>query len=139
MAGNNYSYYPYFQNGGYVPLNNQQNQNYNNYGTPMNQGMQMQNSSGSLMTIYVNSEEEVNNYPVAAGTTVLLMSFNLNKFWLKSTSTSGIPEPIREFSFDEIKAQTPQQQTDGVSREEFIALAESVKKLINDLGGESNG
>jgi hypothetical protein len=90
------------------------------------------------MTIFVNSEEEANSYPVAAGTTVLLLSFACNKFWLKSTSTSGVPEVMRVFSFEE-KTATPPQQSAGVSREEFDSLSKKIDKLISDLGGASNG
>lgn len=97
-----------------------------------------QQPSSNLMTIFVNSEEEVLNYPVAAGLTVLLLSFNLKKFWLKSTNTNGVPQPIRVFPFtEEIQqsAQTTNNQNDSVTREEFRALNEKLEKLINDLGG----
>ena len=100
---------------------------------PTAQPQQPQNNSGNIMTIFVSSEEEANSYPVAAGTTVLLLCFNLNKFWLKSTSTSGVPEQLREFSFDE---KTPiVANPTGVTREEFDSLSKKIDKLINDLGG----
>ena len=47
--------------------------------TQMQPTMQPQQQTNSLLTIFVNSEEEVNYYPVAAGVTVLLVSFNLGK------------------------------------------------------------
>lgn len=98
---------------------------------------QTQNNSGNIMTIFIGSEEEANSYPVAAGTTVLLLCFQLKKFWLKSTSTSGVPEQLREFSFDE---KTPAPATpSGVTRQEFDSLSKKIDKLINDLGGASNG
>lgn len=98
---------------------------------------QPQNSSGNIMTIFIGSDEEANSYPVAAGTTVLLLCFQLKKFWLKSTSTSGVPEQLREFSFDE---KTPAPATpSGVTRDEFDKLSAKIDKLINDLGGTSNG
>lgn len=97
-----------------------------------------QQTPGSIMTIFVNSEDEVRNYPVAAGVTVLLLSFNLKKFWLKSTSTNGVPESLREFPFEETTPQAAQQST-GVSREEFDSLSKKIDKLIADLGGASNG
>ena len=98
---------------------------------------QPQNNSGNIMTIFIGSEEEANSYPVAAGTTVLLICFQLNKFWLKSTSTSGVPEQPRKFSFDE---ETPTLTARGsVSRDEFDKLSAKIDKLINDLGGASNG
>lgn len=102
------------------------------------QTQQPQQNPGSIMTIFVTSEEEVRNYPVAAGVTVLLLSFNLKKFWLKSTSTNGVPETLREFPFEETTPQAAQQST-GVSREEFDSLSKKIDKLIADLGGASNG
>lgn len=99
---------------------------------------QSQQPSSNLMTIFVNSEEEVLNYPVAAGLTVLLLSFNLQKFWLKSTNTNGVPQPLRVFPFtEEIQqsAQITNNQNDLVTRDEFKALNEKLEKLINDLGG----
>lgn len=111
----------------------------NNFQTamPMPQP-QAQQTPGSIMTIFVNSEDEVRNYPVAAGVTVLLLSFNLKKFWLKSTSTNGVPESLREFPFEETTPQAPA-QNGGVSREEFDSLSKKIDKLIADLGGNANG
>lgn len=102
---------------------------------PMQQPQQQ--ASGNIMTIFIGSEEEANSYPVAAGTTVLLLCFQQKKFWLKSTSTSGVPEQLREFTFDE---KTPTLTARGsVSRDEFDKLSAKIDKLINDLGGASNG
>jgi hypothetical protein len=102
------------------------------------QSPQNQQSAGSIMTVFVHSEDEVIGYPVAAGVTVLLISFELGKFWLKSTSTSGVPQALRIFPFTE---ETPKQETqvNGVSREEFESLSQKIDKLISDLGGSSNG
>lgn len=98
---------------------------------------QQQSNTGGLMTIFVQSEEEVNNYPVAAGLTVLLISFGLKKFWLKSTDTSGVPQQPRSFSFNE---ETPLQNQNGafVSRAEFSELSSKLDKLISELGGTKN-
>ncbi len=98
---------------------------------------QAQQTPGSIMTIFVSSEDEVKNYPVAAGVTVLLLSFNLKKFWLKSTSTNGVPETLREFPFEETTPKAP--SNTGVSREEFEGLSKKLDKLLSELGGESNG
>lgn len=128
MAYNYNSGVPYAYGGiNFTPYSNQ---------TPL-PTPQAQNNSGNIMTIFIGSEEEANSYPVAAGTTVLLICFQLNKFWLKSTSTSGVPEQPRKFSFDE---ETPAPVTSGgVTREEFDSLSKKIDKLINDLGGASNG
>ena len=129
MAGYNTNnmYYP-TNTGTFSPYNYQ-------VAVPMTQPQQQ--ASGNIMTIFIGSEEEANSYPVAAGTTVLLLCFQQKKFWLKSTSTSGVPEQLREFSFDE-KTPVPVAQG-GVTREEFDSLSKKIDKLINDLGGASNG
>lgn len=92
-----------------------------------------ENNTG-LMTILVNSEEEVGYYPVAAGVTVLLISFNLGKFWLKSTGKNGVPEALRVFNFDEDTTQTPQ-DNDYATKDEIKNLNEKIDKLIAELGG----
>ena len=118
--------------------------NFNSYyntlsGIPMQQqSVQPQQSQGSIMTVFVDSEGEALNYPVAAGIAVLLISFKDQKFWIKKTSVNGIPEPTRTFPFTE---EAPQQvmPEGGVSREEFDSLSKKIDKLISDLGGNSNG
>ena len=111
---------------------------YTNYQTAVPLAQQPQNTSGNIMTVFVNSEEEMRSYPVAAGTTVLLLSFTCKKFWLKSTSTSGVPEAVREFPFEETTV-APSQNQSGVTREEFDSLSKKIDKLISDLGGNNNG
>lgn len=95
-----------------------------------------QNNSNSLMTVLVSGEDEVNNYPVAAGFTVMLVDFSHNKFWLKSTAMNGVPQPPRVFTISEISQQPAQiQNGSNVTREEFDALNSKLTKLIASLGG----
>ena len=95
------------------------------------------NSNSSLMTVLVSSEEEVNNYPVAAGMTVMLMDFGHKRFWLKSTAMNGVPQAPRVFSMEELSLQPPtiQNGPKTVTREEFEALNAKLDKLISSLGG----
>ena len=95
---------------------------------------QMQTSS--LMAIFVDNFTEVNDYPVAAGNTVLLISFKLGKFYLKSTGTNGVPQPIRVFGFTEEENKIGY-DSDSVSRAEFNALKDKLSKLLKELGGDS--
>ena len=97
-----------------------------------------QQSYGSFMTVLVQGEAGANAYPVASGNTVMLMDFESGKFWLKS-NVNGIPQRLRSFSFsEEIQGQTQNQQISAVSREEFNKLADSVNKLLEELGGTAN-
>ena len=103
---------------------------------PISNQPTQQNNSNSLMTVLVNSEDEVNNYPVAAGFTVMLVDFSHNKFWLKSTAMNGVPQPPRVFTINEISQQPAQIQNGSVvTREEFDALNSKLSKLIANLGG----
>lgn len=103
---------------------------------PISNQPTQQNNSNSLMTVLVNSEDEVNNYPVAAGFTVMLVDFSHNKFWLKSTAMNGVPQPPRVFTISEISQQPAQiQNGSNVTREEFDALNSKLTKLIASLGG----
>ena len=107
----------------------------NGYQTALPQPQQ----SGSIMTVFINSEDEVPGYPVAAGTTVLLLCFPVEKFWLKSTSTNGVPEALREFPFKEKTIAPVQTNTNAVTRDEFNELSSKIDKLIQELGGTQNG
>ena len=108
--------------------------NYNQFQQTQTLPPQQPQQTGSILMIQIQSDDEVNTYPVAAGTTVMLINFSTMKFWLKSTNTSGVPEPVREFSFKEKVTQAP--QTNVVTREEFNSLSEKIDKLLKDLGGD---
>ena len=117
----------------YPQMNTQINPQINPYyqGTTAVPLQQPQQNQSGLMTIMVSSEDEMLNYPVDV--TVLLISFNLGKFWLKSTSTNGVPQQPRIFDFTE--KTTIQPTTNGVTREEFDSLNQKIDKLIAELGG----
>ena len=119
------NYNPYMQIG---------TQQFNPYMIPQTQLQQQPQQTGSILMIQIQSDDEVNTYLVAAGTTVMLINFSTMKFWLKSTNTSGVPEPVRKFSFKEEVTHSP--QTNTVTREEFNNLSEKIDKLLKDLGGD---
>lgn len=120
---------------GYYQNNYNQGQYYS--GTP-NYSMPVtplpQQNTNSVMVVFVDGEAGARSYPVAAGNTVMLMDFNSNNFWLKSTDTTGMPQQLRTFEFKEI-IQQPAQSPAGVSREEFNSLSDKLDKLIAELGG----
>ena len=134
----------YGVNGGYssgIPQSygNQMYQNNNSIQQPYANQPAVQNT-GSFMTIPVQGEAGANLYPVASGNTVMLIDFDLNKFWIKS-NVNGVPQRLRAFHFKEEVNEQPQQQAqniDFVSREEFNRLAQNVEKLIAELGGTSD-
>lgn len=58
-----------------------------------------QNNSGIL---WVSGEVGAKSYLVAPGTSVLLMDSESEKFYIKSTDVSGMPQPLRTFEYHEI-------------------------------------
>lgn len=97
-----------------------------------------QQPSNSILTVFVNSEDEVNLYPVAAGVTVMLVCFSNHKFYLKSTSKTGVPEPLRIFPFTEETQIATENQNAGnyATKEEMMTLSDKLDKLIASLGGD---
>lgn len=118
-------------------LNNQNGMNFNTQ-------FPQQNTNSLIVVPISGGEATANAYPVASGNTVILMDFELGKFWLKS-NVNGIPQRLRPFSFKEELSNQPQQTvvpTSGVSRDEFeklsnsvSSLSDNVNKLIAELGG----
>lgn len=102
----------------------------------MNFGGQ-QTQQGTVFVMLVSGEDLPNTYPVQLGCTGIFIDFTSGKFWVKE-NPSGVPRPLRIFSF---KEETPQPMIPAsgtgsfVSREEFSALANKIDQLINDLGG----
>lgn len=91
----------------------------------------------SLLTIFVNSEDEVNYYPVAAGVTVMLIAFNLGKFYFKTTGKNGVPEPLRVFKFEEVIKMPPVNTNENfATKDEIKDLSDKLNKLIESLGGD---
>ena len=62
-----------------------------------------QNNNGIL---WVSGEVGAKSYLVAPGTSVLLMDSESEKFYIKSTDVSGMPQPLRTFEYHEVGTQT---------------------------------
>ena len=107
-----------------------------NWYTQQSQVPQPQTMKG-FTTIIVDGRNDVDFYPVAAGCSAMLISFKEHMFWIKSTNTSGIPEPLREFPFTENKSKEAH-QNDGsfATKEELTALSNKLDKIIASLGGD---
>ena len=99
--------------------------------TPIQQPQVQQPSS--LLTVFVDSEEEVNMYPVAAGVTVMLICFKLGKFYLKATGKNGVPEPLRVFSFIEEALNNTATGTNQNAVNPIYASAEALENISNKL------
>lgn len=71
--------------------------------------------------IWVQGEAGAKAYPVAAGASLLLMDSEAKQFYIKSTDPSGIPSPLRVFSYEEVveSATVPKETKEFITRDEF--------------------
>lgn len=107
------------------PLNNY---NAGSFNVPQQMQTVMQNC---YMPIQVRDEAEAKSYPVAANTTVALMSSDT--LWLKSTNASGTVVSFRTFRLTEVVEAKPEY----VTKEDFDAKFEAFeKRLFESLGGK---
>jgi len=84
---------------------------------------------------FVQGEAGAKGYLVAAGNTVLLLDSESERFYLKSTDTSGVPMPLRVFDYTERtaapKTASAASQNPGdeyVTRREFEAVVASLRR-----------
>ena len=95
--------------------------------------------------IWVQGEAAAKAYPVAAGQSVQLMDSEESVFYIKSTDTSGMPQPLRVFDYTErnnahnSRLTEPKQSDDYVSRKEFEALRDEFRREIKGIKIEGEG
>lgn len=120
----------------YQPMN-YSSQNYSN------QNGNQQQATANL--IWVQGEASAKAYPVASGQSVLLMDSEDSIMYIKSTDQSGMPQPLRVFEYKErtghqnasVIASKPSEEY--VSRKEFEAFREAVRKEIKGIRPEEEG
>lgn len=94
-------------------------------------------SQPGLSIVSVNSDDQITNYPVASGNTVLFVNFNTNRMCFKSTNVNGVPMALRwaAFTYDEQNGAqnfqpTNQNESKSVSREEFNELKDILAQTL---------
>lgn len=116
---------------------------YNQPMYPMYQGFQdrapaPQSNQGIL---WVQGESGAKSYLVAPGASVLLMDSEGERFYLKSTDASGMPQPLRVFEYKEVTGKQPQASDMSdryVTRDEYNDLMgkyETIMKFLNSGNG----
>ena len=101
------------------------------------QQYQQYQQNNNVIVVPVQGEQGASMYPVAAGNTVLLMDFNLKKFWLKATDINGLPAKFAAFDFTEVKLAT-NDTTNFVSRNEFDEWKKSTDAQLQQIIGNLN-
>lgn len=99
--------------------------------------MMTQQNNGLL---WVSGEIGAKSYLVAPGTTVLLMDSEAQRFYLKSTDVSGIPN-IRTFEYSEVRPEAQKQPLNVsenlseqfVTREEYNEMRAQYEAILTKL------
>lgn len=125
--------YPNYGGGYYNPYINVASQ-----ATPPVQVPQPQQSQSQPSILWVQGEAGAKAYPVGAGNSVLLMDTEDSVMYIKTVDASGMPQPLRVFDYTERSAQgrsgaAAVANADTVSREEFEALREDVRRLSKGI------
>ena len=80
-----------------------------------------------LTIVPINSDDQVTNYPVAAGNTVVFVNFNTNRMCFKSTNANCVAMPLRWATFaydDEQRIQQTQLQPQNQNVGDYVTRAE---------------
>ena len=101
------------------------------------QFQQYQNNNNNVIVVPVQGESGASMYPVAAGNTVLLMDFNLKKFWIKATDINGLPAKFAAFDFKE-EVKPVAQDANFVLRNEFDEWKKSTDAQLQQIIGNLN-
>ena len=83
--------------------------------------------------IWVQGENGAKSYIVPAGSTVLLMDSETQRFYIKSVDASGMPHPLRIYEYTEVSA-----KAEPAPAPEYVTKAELEKALAELRKGISN-
>lgn len=99
------------------------------------QAPQAQQQNNGL--IWVQGEAGAKSYLVAPNSTVMLMDSENQRFYLKSSDASGMPQPLRVFEYSEVpqNVQKPASGVQSVDLSSYITKAEfdAFKDEINNI------
>lgn len=92
----------------------------------------------SSSIIWVQGEAGAKAYPVAAGNSVLLMDSESEQFYIKSSDVSGMPMPLRTFTYKEVAAHTQKHTSNEdldlsnyITRDELESRLNALKMPLN--------
>lgn len=87
--------------------------------------------------IWVQGEAGAKAYPVGSGNSVLLMDSESEQFYIKSTDVSGMPMPLRVFSYKEV-VQTQETAPKGQIDMSMYITRDELENRLNALTKSSN-
>lgn len=116
---------------------------YQPYQTPTPNYPQVQQPDSSI--IWVQGESGAKAFPVQSGKSVVLFDSESEHFFIKTADASGMPQPLRIFSYsetNEASIKTPTIDTSNfITRDEFEEVIEKLKNKQNyqHKEGQKNG
>lgn len=114
---------------------------YQNYPYQFQQSFQVpQPSNTSSAITWVQGEAGAKAYPVAAGSSMLLMDSETENFYIKSTDSSGMPQPLRKFKYKEILDNQPTELptvAQAVDSSQFVTR-EEFERRISELNRKAS-
>ena len=121
---------------------------YNPYQNPYLQGapMSFANQQNNNGLIWVQGESGAKSYMVAPNSTVMLMDSESQRFYLKSTDASGMPQPLRIFEYSEKPQNAPNKPSGSESidyssfatKAEFEAFRNEIDGILKNIHREAN-
>lgn len=105
----------------------------NNLPTIPNQLPSYQPPAMNNSIIWVQGESGAKAYPVAAGSTVLLMDSESEAFYIKTTDTNGMPKPLKKYTYSEVVESTVEEPTKTVEKPRYITHDEFERLLDKAL------
>lgn len=101
---------------------------YNNYFPVGYQPMAYQNPAPQIAPtssiIWVQGEAGAKAYPVAAGNSMILMDSESEVFYLKTTDISGMPQPLRTFTYKEVVGGSEKPAAKEIDMSKYITKEE---------------
>lgn len=119
------------------------NYNFQNY-QPVpawnNAGMYSGQQNDQLLTIPINNSQQVDIYPVAAGTTVMLIDWEHGKMYSKTNPGNGSSAVIKTYTISEDKKEEIRHPSEPVkeyaTKEDLNTLTkqlDDIKAILDDL------
>ncbi len=103
---------------------------------PQMQAPVQNQQAGQNSIIWIQGEQAAKSYMVAPNTTVLLMDSESQRFYLKSSDASGMPQPLRVFEYTETTqtAKAKEPEAPAVDFSAFATRAE-LEAFRNEIQG----
>ena len=100
---------------------------------PIQQIPQYQPQQSDNGIIWVQGEAGAKAYPIQSGKSVVLFDSETERFFIKSTDASGMPQPLRIFKYSETDENEEKNNKIDISqfitRDEFDDLMEKIEKI----------